>query len=85
MWLFGKRKKTVPELEEILHGIEVNANNNYKDNVRDGLKDFAAKLAEMTEAGALSDAQRTAYEEKLTELQKTYTGYFHTEQKATWH
>lgn len=77
------RKKN-KELEALLERIENNVANNYKDAAQDYLKQYEAKLWELTEAGALKDRQKAHYESLLDDYKERMKGFRHKDQKPYW-
>ena len=61
-----------------------NMQNNYKDAAQEGLREFEARLKQMTEAGELSDAQRSDYTQRLSSYKEKMKSYSHKDQKPYW-
>ena len=79
------KSKAEKELDGIIHRLNMNMSNNYKDNAQDDLKELETainglKTSEGIKAGALAK-----YESVLDELKEKMKGYSHKDQKPYWH
>ena len=84
MFGFFKKAKSAKELDRIIAEITMNMQNNYKDAAQEGLREFEARLKQMTEAGELSDAQRSDYTQRLSSYKEKMKSYSHKDQKPYW-
>ena len=82
--MFGFGKK-ISELDQLIESIEMNMENNYKDNATSGFKDLREAYLRLDREKKLSDKQKTYYEPILTNLSKRLEGFTHKEQKAFWY
>ena len=78
-------KKKIPELDQIIHSIKMNMENNYKDNAQEGYHRLSEVYSQYVKDGKLSDKQKSYYEPILTDLAKQLEGFTHKEQKAFWY
>ena len=81
-FLFGIKRKQV--LNSIMHRIDSNVANNYKDAAQENLKEFEKLLGELTEGGRLTEKQRTEYEKNLSEYRSKMKEFTHKDQKPYW-
>lgn len=84
MALFGRSVGAAKQLDEKLHQIQMNFENNYKDAAQMNLKEMKALFDELSQAGKLSDKQKSYYGDKLDELNGKLKNFTHKDQKATW-
>lgn len=78
------KSKAEKELDSIIHRLEMNMSNNYKDNAQDDLKELEAALNAMKAEGKLKPVILTKYETILSEYQIKMKGYSHKDQKPYW-
>ena len=83
MGLFKSRVEK--ELDSIIHRLEMNLSNNYKDNAQETLKEFEAAVKEKKESGKLRQNVLTKYETILESYKEKMKGYTHKDQKPYWH
>lgn len=79
------KSKAEKELDAILHRLEMNLSNNYKDNAQDDLKEFGATLVLLKESGRIKADSAAKYECILDEYKDKMVGYSHKDQKPYWH
>ena len=84
MALFGRNAGAVKQLDEKLHRIQMNFENNYKDAAQMNLKEMEVLFHELSQAGKLSDRQKNDYSNKLEELNGKMKNFKHKDQKPTW-
>ncbi len=84
MFGFLKKAKMAKELDSIIAEINRNMENNYKDAAQEGLREFEARLAVLTEQGELSAAQKSDYTAKLASYKERLKAYSHKDQKPYW-
>ena len=75
--LFGKRKKAAQTLDELWRTMEMSCENNYKDMVQDGLREFEECLEKYQQEGLLSPQQYSKRIQKLEEKKIELQGYDH--------
>lgn len=78
--MFGFGKK-IPELDQLIQSVEMNMENNYKDNAQSAFHQLQDAYCKRD----LSDKQKAHYEPILTDLAKRLEGFTHKEQKAFWY
>ncbi len=79
------KSKAEKELDIIIHRLEMNMSNNYKDNARDDLKELEATLNGLRTTGGMGQRALTKYESILADLKEKMKGYSHKDQKPYWH
>jgi len=84
MSLFGKKFGAARQLDEILNRIQMNFENNYKDAAQMSLKELETLYQELSQAGKLSEHQKSYYSDRLEELKGRMKNFTHKDQKATW-
>lgn len=84
MMFFKKKAGGSRQLDEKLQRIQMNFENNYKDAAQLNLKEFEALLAELSDAGKLSENQKTYYSGLLSEYHARMKNFTHKDQKPTW-
>ena len=84
MFDFFKRTGKNKRLEGIIESIRMNLSNNYKDAAQMDLKEFGEALEELSEAGKLSEMQKSYYEVILSEFKENMKNFTHKDQKAGW-
>jgi len=62
----------------------MNFENNYKDAAQMNLKETESLFSELSQAGKLSERQKSYYSEKLEELNGRMKNFTHKDQKPTW-
>lgn len=82
MGLFKSAKER--ELDAIIQRIEMNMQNNYKDNAQSALKDLEAALDEMKNEGRTKPAIIEKYESIMGIYKEKMKGYTHKDQKPYW-
>ena len=82
--MFGIGKKNTG-LDQLIQSIEMNMENNYKDNATSGFKDLRDTYLRLDEEKKISEKQKKYYEPILSELAKHLEGFTHKEQKAFWY
>lgn len=76
MFGFGKRKNH-SELEEKLNNIQVNLENNYKDEAHKAYREAKELFEEIVANGDLKDKQIELYTKKLCEFEERLKNYGH--------
>lgn len=76
MFGLGKRKKH-SELEEKLNNIQVNLENNYKDEAHKAYREAKKLFEEIVTNGDLKDKQIELYTKKLSEFEERLKNYGH--------
>lgn len=84
MSIFRKNAGAVRQLDEKLHRIQMNFENNYKDAAQMNLKEMEVLFDELCRAGKLSDRQKSYYSDKLDALNGKMKNFTHKDQKPTW-
>ncbi|MEE3394250.1 MAG: hypothetical protein VZR00_12315 [Lachnospiraceae bacterium] len=74
--MFGKNKYT-KELDSIWTQMEIDCNNNYKDNAQAGLKEYSEKLEELHSQGLIKEDYYRKCAAKLDSKKVEMTGYDH--------
>lgn len=82
--MFGLKKK-INELDELIRSIEMNMENNYKDNATSGFQELRDTYLRLDEENKISEKQRAYYEPIVSDLAKRLEGFTHKEQKAFWY
>lgn len=72
------------ELDAIIQRIEVNMQNNYKDNAQVAFSEYQTKLNELIVTGKLKEKSLLHYEGLLKEYELKLQGYTHKDQKPYW-
>lgn len=72
------------ELDRIITDIDMNMNNNYKDNAQSDLQRFENRLDEMLAQGFLKEKQKRYYKQKLNQYKEELKGYTHKDQLKNW-
>ncbi len=79
------KSKAEKELDAIIHRLEMNMSNNYKDNAQDDLKDLESTLNNMKLSGTINQNKCQKYDAILADYKDKMVGYSHKEQKPYWH
>ena len=79
------KSKAEKELDLIIRRLEMNLENNYKDNAQDDLKDLEKAINELKESGRAKPAVITRYESICGAFKSKMAGYSHKDQKPYWH
>ncbi len=84
--MFGFLKKVgkVNPLEKISQELEMNMSNNYKDAAQENFREFERTLDALETEGKISEAQVSAYRQKLSAYKQKLKNYTHKDQKVTW-
>ncbi len=82
MGLFKSTKEK--ELDAIIQRIEMNMQNNYKDNAQSALKDLEVAIEAMKNEGKVKDAVIQKYESIMGTYKEKLKGYTHKDQKPYW-
>lgn len=84
--MFGLLKKVgkVNPLEKISQELEMNMSNNYKDAAQENFREFERILDALETEGKISEAQVSAYRQKLSAYKQKLKNYTHKDQKVTW-
>ena len=82
MGLFKSAKEK--ELDAIIQCIEMNMQNNYKDNAQDALKDLEAALAVIKCEGKLKPSVIEKYDGIMERYKEKMKGFTHKDQKPYW-
>ena len=82
MGLFKSAKEK--ELDAIIQRIEMNMQNNYKDNAQDALKELEKALATMKNDGKVKPSVIEKYDSICKMYQEKMKGYTHKDQKPYW-
>ena len=72
------------ELDRIITDIDMNMNNNYKDNAQSDLQRFENRLDGMLAQGFLKEKQERYYKQKLNQYKEELKGYTHKDQLKNW-
>ena len=84
MFGFFKKVKSAKELDRIIAEITMNMQNNYKDAAQSAFKELEQKYKELSDAGELSDAQKSEYSAKIASFRERLKAYSHKDQKPYW-
>lgn len=82
MGLFRTAKEK--ELDAIIQRIEMNMQNNYKDNAQDALRELEVTLAAMKNEGKSKPAVIDKYDSIMGIYKEKMKGYTHKDQKPYW-
>lgn len=82
MRLFKSAKEK--ELDEIIQRIEVNMQNNYKDNAQAAFKELEETLTAMKNDSKTKQSVIRKYDGILDSYRETMRGYTHKDQKPYW-
>ena len=82
MGLFKSAKEK--ELDAIIQRIEVNMQNNYKDNAQDAFKEFEEALTALKNEGKMKTSIIEKYDSILEIYKENLKGYTHKDQKPYW-
>lgn len=77
--------KTEKELDAVIARIEMNMSNNYKDAAQKELKNFEARLDELSQTQSVKAEILKYYQDLLAKYQEKMQGYTHKDQKPYWH
>lgn len=72
------------ELDEIIQRIEVNMQNNYKDNAQAAFKEFEETLTAMKNDSKTKQSVIRKYDGILDSYREKMKGYTHKDQKPYW-
>lgn len=76
--MFGlEKRKKHSELEEKLNNIQVNLENNYKDEAHKAYREAKELFEEIVKNGELKDKQIELYTKKLSEFEERLKNYGH--------
>lgn len=78
------KSKYEKELDGIIAEIEMNMNNNYKDNAQAALRKFEKALDEMSGEGQLKEKATNIYRKQLNVYKEKMKGYTHKDQLKNW-
>lgn len=78
------KTKEEKQLDEMVHRLEMNLSNNYKDNAQADLSDLEEAFNQMLEEGRLKEKVEKRYANILAEYQSKMKGYTHKDQKPYW-
>lgn len=78
------KSKYEKELDGIIADINMNMNNNYKDNAQAGLRRFDERLEEMLLQGLLKEKAAGEYKRQLSSFKEKMNGYTHKDQLKNW-
>lgn len=82
MGLFKSAKEK--ELDAIIQRIEVNMQNNYKDNAQDAFRKFEEMLTALKNEGKMKPSIIEKYDSVLKIYKDKLKGYAHKDQKPYW-
>ena len=82
MGLFKSAKEK--ELDAIIQRIEVNMQNNYKDNAQDALRELEQTLTVMKNDSSMKSSVIEKYDGILEMYKAKMKGYTHKDQKPYW-
>lgn len=71
-------------LEEQIHHVRLNVENNYKDAAQEDFRVFEKTLQELKAAGKLTEKQVEYYDALWKQLKEEMKKFSHFEQRATW-
>lgn len=72
------------ELDAIIHRLDANMSNNYKDNAQENLRELEAKYKEFYEYNKLSKKREIYYEKIILDRKDKLIGFAHKDQKPYW-
>ncbi len=78
------KSKYEKELDGIIADIDMNMNNNYKDNAQADLHRFEERLSEMLSQELLKEKAGTYYKQQLGIYKGKLKGYTHKDQLKNW-
>ena len=78
------KSKYEKELDGIIADINMNMNNNYKDNAQAGLRRFDERLEELLLQGLLKEKAAGEYKRQLSSFKVKMKGYTHKDQLKNW-
>lgn len=78
------KSKYEKELDGIIADINMNMNNNYKDNAQAGLRRFDERLEELLLQGLLKEKAAREYKRQLSSFKEKMKGYTHKDQLKNW-
>ncbi len=82
MGLFKSTKEK--ELDAIIQRIEMNMQNNYKDNAQDALKELEVTLTAMKNEGKTKPTVIDKYDSIMGNYKEKMKGFTHKDQKPYW-
>lgn len=71
-------------LDAMIHSIEMNCSNNYKDAAQEDLDALEHAFATMLEKGLLKEKAKAHYERQVGIYKEKLKGYTHKDQKPFW-
>ena len=78
------KSKYEKELDGLIAEIDMNMNNNYKDNAQAALRKFETALDEMSDKGQLNEKAINIYRKQLNVYKEKLKGYTHKDQLKNW-
>lgn len=78
------KSKYEKDLDKIIADIDMNMNNNYKDNAQESLHRFEDRLKEMLAQNLLKGKSADYYKGRLEEYEQKMKGYTHKDQLKNW-
>lgn len=78
------KSKEEKELDAIIQHIEINMQNNYKDNAQAAFAELMAAFENMINKGEISEKTIVRYKSLIDEYTVKLQGYSHKDQKPYW-
>lgn len=78
------KSKEEKDLDAIIQRIEMNMQNNYKDNAQSAFAEFSKVFIAIKESGKMKGKALLKYEKLLEEYTDRLQGYSHKDQKPYW-
>lgn len=78
------KSKYEKELDGIIAEIDMNMNNNYKDNAQAAFRKLETALDEMSGEGQLKEKAINIYRKQLNVYKEKLKGYTHKDQLKNW-
>ena len=81
----GDTPEEEKEMDGMIHRLEMNMSNNYKDNAQDNLRELEKTLKDMRSAGNIRTKVIEKYELILDDYKEKMKDFRHKDQKPYWH